>query len=94
MATVDAHRGCIYLHPPMSHGAYAEGVVSPCGGNGVLYKHIGVGFALLVRRYRAMRRPQAVERVTGTNLHAFLCMALIKILFYSCRHWEVGRQIK
>lgn len=88
MATVDAHRGCIYLHPPMSHGAYAEGVVSPCGGNGVLYKHIGVGFALLVRRYRAMRRPQAVERVTGTNLHAFLCMALIKIFFI---HVGIGR---
>ena len=40
-------------------------------GEGILYKHIGVGFALLVLHHRAMRRPQAVERVTGTNLHAF-----------------------
>lgn len=33
---------------------------------GILYKYIGVGFALLVQLYRAMRRPLSVERATGT----------------------------
>ena len=38
---------------------------------GILYKHIGVGFALLVQLYRAMREPQDVGRATGSDLHAF-----------------------
>ncbi len=37
---------------------------------GDLYKLIGVGFALLVQPYRAMRRPLNVGRVTSTDLHA------------------------
>lgn len=36
-----------------------------------LYKLIGVGYALLVQLYRAMRKSQDVEQVTGTDLHAF-----------------------
>ena len=40
-------------------------------GSGVLYNHISVGFALLVRHHRAMRRPLSVERVAGANLHAW-----------------------
>lgn len=37
---------------------------------GILYKHIGVGFALLVQQHRAMREPQDVGRATGSDLHA------------------------
>ena len=37
---------------------------------GILDKHIGVGFALLVQLYRAMREPQDVGRATGSDLHA------------------------
>lgn len=40
---------------------------------GILYKYIGVGFALLVQLYRAMRRPLSVERATGTISTLFLC---------------------
>ena len=39
-------------------------------------KIISVGFALLVRHHRAMRRPLSVERVTGTDLHAFFVSRL------------------
>ena len=38
---------------------------------GILYKFIGVGFALLVQHHRAMREPLNVERVTESDLHAF-----------------------
>jgi len=56
----------------------------------MLYKHIGVGFALLVQLYRAMRRPLIVERATGSDLHAFLYHSLpIKI---KRQHWEIDRQ--
>ena len=48
-------------------------------GMGILYKHIGVGFALLVQLYRAMRRPLIVERATGSDLHAFLFIGTKKI---------------
>ena len=37
----------------------------------VTYMHIGVGSALLVQLYRAMREPLEVGRVTGTVSHAF-----------------------
>ena len=74
MATVDAH-GMFYQHPRMPQWTdcwcIAPYGLYPLRIKGILYKHIGVGFALLVRHHRAMRRPQAVERVTGTNLHAF-----------------------
>lgn len=41
------------------------------GGGSVLYKFIGVGSALLVQLYWAMREPRSVGRVTDTDLHAF-----------------------
>lgn len=74
MATVDAH-GMFYQQHPSVWRMY-----SPIGflpwecmrpGSGVLYNHISVGFALLVRHHRAMRRPLSVERVAGANLHAW-----------------------
>lgn len=39
---------------------------------GGLYKLIGVGSALLVLLYWAMREPRSVGRVADTDLHAFL----------------------
>ena len=40
-------------------------------GVGSIDNHIGVGSALLVQLYRAMREPLDVGRVTGTVSHAF-----------------------
>ena len=37
---------------------------------GVIYIHIGVGYALLVSTTWAMRRSRKVRRVTGTGSHA------------------------
>ena len=54
-----------------------------------MYKHIGVGFALLVLHHRAMRRPLCVERVTGTNLHAFLYGHINTLFIYA----DIGRLI-
>lgn len=39
-------------------------------GVGSIDNHIGVGSALLVQLYRAMREPLDVGRVTGTVSHA------------------------
>ena len=61
---------------------------------GVLHKHIGVGFALLVQRYRAMRRPQAVERVTVRISTLFLYGYANCILFNADAGRSIGRKIK
>lgn len=58
---------------------------------GLLYKLIGVGFALLVQPYRAMRRPQAVGRVTSTDLPRFFCIVTSAKSFLF--HAETGRFI-
>lgn len=71
IATVDAHGMYLLSLPAFSYCTLSiyGSAGAECGGE--LYKHIGVGFALLVQLYRAMRRPQEAERVTSTDLHAF-----------------------
>ena len=49
-------------------------VANPKGG---LYKLIGVGSALLVLLYWAMREPRSMGRVTDTDLHAFFVIVFL-----------------
>lgn len=65
--------GCFYKHPYLHSYILIVFLQKVCdfGGQGVLYKFIGVGSALLVQLYWAMREPRSVGRVTGTDLHAF-----------------------
>ena len=69
MATVDAHGMFLYASLLAAIYIYSLDVLACL--QGLHYKIIGVGFALLVRLNRAMRRPLNVERVTKSDLHAF-----------------------
>ena len=74
--------GCFYKHPYL-HGYILIvffNKVCDFGSGGVLYKFIGVGSALLVQLYWAMREPRSVGRVTGTDLHAFFVQLPIYLL--------------
>ena len=81
--------GMLYIRP--SHPLFGT-LCSKSGEREVIYRHISVGFALLVRLHRAMR--EASRRGTGdkSDLHdLFVCLYLLDV-YYSRRCWEVDRQ--
>ena len=76
-ATVDAY-GMFFISVSLLPYIRVSGFIAPWRMViwvwGYYIKTIGVGFALLVQHYRAMRRPLSVERVTGTDSTLF-CIA-------------------
>ena len=77
IATIDAL--CGYVQPLLCAFAF-----SGCVDNSIYIS--AWASALLVQRYRAMRRPQAAGRVTDENSHAFSYIAVSNWYFYS--DWE------
>ena len=88
--------GCFYRQPyfhVLCHYCIYT-VRARCGIGAILYKHIGVGSALLVQLYRAMREPQVVERATGMISTLFLCSYCSYNPFIYADVWRSRRHSK
>lgn len=82
--------GCFYKYPQgIVLSVCPYGRKEEANPEGRLYKLIGVGSALLVLLYWAMREPRSMGRVTDTDLHAFFVI----VIHQEYHHADAGRSI-
>lgn len=82
--------GCFYKYPQgIVLSVCPYGRKEEANPEGRLYKLIGVGSALLVLLYWAMREPRSMGRVTDTDLPRFFVI----VFHQEYHHADAGRSI-
>ena len=82
--------GCFYKYPRgIVLSVCPYGRKEEANPEGRLYKLIGVGSALLVLLYWAMREPRSMGRVTDTDLPRFFVI----VFHQEYHHADAGRSI-